>query len=84
MRTDIYNQLSESEQLNFLEKSGVLIGEREGRFCHIKLYQVESFYVEVYYHTHFNVVVNIHAFTDIDYLDPYLKQMDIDSLIYAS
>jgi len=78
-----FHQLSEKEQLDTLEESGVYIAERDGAFYNIKLYQLENFYVELYLHTHFNVVVNINCFTNTDCLDPYLENIDLDSLIYA-
>jgi len=78
-----YNQLNESEQLDALEQMGVLIGEREGTFYHLTLYQLEGFYVELCYHTHFNTLININAFSNTDCLDPYLQNMDIEALILA-
>lgn len=75
-----YHQLEEKNQLDALDQSGVLIAEREAAFCRIKLYQVENFYVEIYHHTHFNVVVNINSFTNTDCLTPYLENINIDSL----
>lgn len=78
-----YNQLSDGKQLDTLEQSGVLLAERERSYYHIKLYQVDNFYVEVYYHTHFNVVVNINPFTNTDCLDPYLQKIDIEPLLFV-
>lgn len=76
-----YNQLSDDSQLDTVEQSGVLLAERDRSFYHIKLYQVDDFYVEVYYHTHFNVVVNIDSFTNTDCLEPYLQKIDIEALL---
>jgi hypothetical protein len=78
-----YHQLSHGKQLDTLERSGVLLAERDRSFYHIKLYQLENFYVEVYYHSHFNVVVNINPFTNLDCLEPYLQQIDVDALLYV-
>ena len=78
-----FHRLSEKQQLDTLENSGVFVAERGGPFYNIKLYQVEGFYVELFVHTHFNVVVNINCFTNTDCLDPYLESIDLDSLIYA-
>ena len=79
-----YHQLEEKNQLDALEQSGTFIAEREAAFCHVKLYQVDNFYVEIYHHTHFNVVVNINSFTNTDCLAPYLEQIDIHSLFSLS
>lgn len=78
-----YNQLSNGQQLDTIEQSGVLLAERERSYYRIKLYQVDSFYVEVYYHTHFNVVVNINPFTNTGCLEPYLQKIDIEPLLYV-
>ena len=78
-----YNQLNEKEQLDALEQHGVLIGEREGTFYHLKLYQVEGFYVELCYHAHFNTLMTVQAFSHTDGLEPYLQQMDIEALMDA-
>ena len=76
-----YHQLEEKNQLDTVEQSGVLIAERDLPFCRVKLYQVENFYVEIYHHTHFNVVVNINSFTNTDCLNPYLEQINIEGLV---
>ena len=76
-----FHQLNEKVQLDTLEESGVFIAERNRPFYNIKLYQLDGFYVELYYHTHFNVVVNINCFTNTDCLDPYLQSIDLDALI---
>jgi len=78
-----YHKMSEEEQMDVLMHSGVLVGERKSSFYQVKLYQIEGFYVELYHHTHFNVVVNINVFTNTDCLEPYLKAVDIDALMYA-
>lgn len=79
-----FHSLSEKEQLDTLEEKGVLIAERNGAFFYsIKLYQIDGFYVELYFHTHFNVVVNINCFSNTDCLDPYLENIDVDALIFA-
>lgn len=79
-----FNELSEKLQLDTLEQNGVLIAERKGAFFYqVRLYQLEGFYVELYFHTHFNVVVNINCFTNTDCLDPYLENIDVDALMLA-
>ena len=77
-----FNKLNEEDQINTIEQDGVLVSEREDSFCYIKLYQIENFYVEFFYHSHFNVLINIHAFKNMACLDPYLQNMDVEALIY--
>ena len=79
-----FHALSEKQQLDTLKHSGVLIAERKGAFFYqVKLYQLGSFYVEIYYHTHFNLVININSFSNTDCLDPYLENIDVDALMLA-
>ena len=78
-----FNGLSEKQQLDTLEETGVFIAERQRPFYDIKLYQLEGFYVELYYHTHFNVIVNVNCFSNTDCLEPYLQSIDLDALIDA-
>jgi hypothetical protein len=84
MNIDHFTQLSEGDQLKLIQASGILIAERKSAYCDVKLYQLGSFYIELYHHTHFNVIVNVNAFTSLDMLDPYLDAVVIDNLIYAS
>ena len=78
-----FHRLNEKQQLDTLEDAGVFIAERDGAYYNIKLYQVDGFYVELCFHTHFNVVVNINCFSNTDCLDPYLESIDVDALIDA-
>ena len=79
---DFYG-LSEKQQLDTLEETGVFIAQRQKPFYNIKLYQLESFYVELYFHTHFNVIVNVNCFSNTDCLDAYLQDIHLEDLIDA-
>lgn len=83
MTINQYSRLNESEQLDVLAQTGVLIAQRQDDFYHLDLYQSEGFYVELCYHTHFNTLININAFSHTGRLDPYLQQMDIEALMDA-
>ncbi len=71
----------ESEQTDIVDVKGELIAEREEKFCSVQLYQVGSFYVEVYRHNHFNVVTLVSSFKNTKQLDPYLKQINIEEIL---
>jgi hypothetical protein len=45
-----FNLLNEIQQAEILWENGVHIGEREDQEHTIVLYQIEGFYVEVFYH----------------------------------
>ncbi len=75
-----FKLLSENDQFDFIEQQGVFLAERETSFYNIRLYQVNNFYVELYCHTHFNVIVRSKCFTKISLLDPYLEAIDVAAL----
>ena len=76
-----FRSMNESDQFDTIEHKGVLIAEREDNFYNLRLYQMGYFYVEVYHHSHFNVIVKIKSFTNTDLLEPYFEGIDIDALL---
>ena len=69
--------LHEDEQLEMLWYNGEQIGRRKDREFLILLYQVEGFYVEVYYNTKFKEIEKYLSFECTDKLDPYISHMDL-------
>jgi hypothetical protein len=76
-----FNILDENEKANTIWSKGVLIGERADAFHKIMLYQVDAFYVEVYHHTHFNVITKMQSFSSTHKLQPYLEAINLDDLV---
>ncbi len=76
-----FNSIEEVEQHRKTWEKGILIAERKNRFYTIYLYQVNSFYIEVYRHSHFNVITKVKRFTNTSLLQPYLQNISIDSLL---
>ena len=70
-----FNLLDEMEQAEAVWE-GVHIAEREDEEHKILLYQIDSFYVEVFYHKEYNVIRRFRSFASTEQLEPYLKQMD--------
>lgn len=62
-------------------KDGVLLCERTEAFHKMLVYQMDDFYMEVTYHTHFNVVLKTYSFKDPRFLDPYLSSIDLSGLM---
>ena len=50
----------------------------------IVLFQVSHFYVEVYFDEKEEIIGFIHAFEQVEFLEPYLAQIDITGLVNAS
>lgn len=70
-------QLDESEQIEVLWYNGEQIGRRREQDFLILLYQVEGFYVEVYYHTKLREIKKYLSFECTDRLEPYFESIDI-------
>lgn len=75
-----YTSTSDIEKARALWEKGVLLAERNGDFYKSQLYQLHDIYLEVIWHTHFNVVVKVTSFTDTDRLEPYLSDISLEGL----
>lgn len=71
-----FNSLDEMQQQDAIWE-GVHIGDREDEEYKIQLYQIDAFYVEVFYHEEHNVIKRYRAFSSLDQLGPYLDQIEI-------
>lgn len=80
MTINKFRRLNEMQQLSLTEQKGIAIAERKTAYCTVHLFQLNSFYVELYQHTHFNVVTRVNSFTDTTLLEPYLESISIDDL----
>ncbi len=63
---------------------GVHIGERVEGEHKIILYQMFSFYVELYYHMEFNVLRRLKSFSSVELLDAYINQFDLNDIDFLS
>ena len=69
--------LREDEQLEMLWYNGEQIGRRKQNEFLILLYQVEGFYVEVYYNTKYREIEKYLSFECTDKLEPYIRDIDL-------
>ena len=76
-----FNCLDDVRQIELLWSAGVLIGARQEGFYKVLLYQIDGFYVEVFYQYFQGKMVKIKTFSQTDQLDPYLKLINISSLL---
>ncbi|MDQ6814757.1 MAG: hypothetical protein M3040_13550 [Bacteroidota bacterium] len=62
-------------------KEAVYVGKRfvNGRI--VVLYQLHSFYIEVFYSKYRLIIDHINCSTSTSELEPYLKQINIEELI---
>ena len=54
---------------------GTFIADREDEEHKILLYQIDRFYVEVFYHKEYNVIRRYRPFASTDQLEPYLDKI---------
>ena len=76
-----FQLLPEARQIDELYQSAVYLGKRKQAFSIILLYQLEGFYVEVYYRKYRSHVKYLHCFESTELLDPYLEQIDVENLV---
>ena len=67
-----FNKLDEIEQHEVIWADGVNIGERNDGEHKVVLYQLYSFYVELYYHIEYDVLRRLKSFSNTALLDDYL------------
>ena len=75
-----FNELSKEMQLHILHKDGVHVGKRKIDGKVVILFQLYSFYVEVYYKDYRKEVEHMLTSENPDILQPYLKQIHIRDL----
>ena len=66
---------------NTILRDSVHVATRPGFFCTIALFQVDDFYVEVFYNKKTKEVGRIKTFHGTDLLEPYLKYIDISDIV---
>ena len=76
-----FQLLSDEEKIDVLYEHGVYIGKQKLANRSVLLYQLEGFYVEVFYSKHRQSVQKIYCFSSTNHLDPYLEQIDVVFMI---
>ena len=75
-----YNAYAEKKRAYILDKAGVLVASTYNKYYEFKLYQVNSFYVEVIYKVD-GTLCGSRAFNAVSQLDRYLNAIDISPLM---
>ena len=75
-----FTLLHEIKQAQTLVERGVFVAERLYKNFSIFLYQVDSFYVEIYHNLRYNAMQGMRSFEDDEALEPYLEEIDISCL----
>lgn len=75
-----FELLSEEKRLDILQKDGVYIGKREVEDQKVILYQLYTFYVEVYFEEYRKKVNKMIVSDKIEILQPYLDQIKVKGI----
>ena len=81
MTVQDFQLLPQQEQVEILCKDGIYIGKHKDANSIILLYQVDAFYVEVFYRKYRSHIKLLHCFESTEYLDPYLEQINVEDLV---
>ncbi|HEY1114763.1 MAG TPA: hypothetical protein VGE66_14435 [Chitinophagaceae bacterium] len=76
-----YILLRPEEQANATWKFGAFIALADKGSLKVLLYQIDSFYVEVYYNCELGKIEEFRSFDSTDQLEPYLSAIDLSELI---
>ena len=75
-----FNMLEMNDQHSAIWENGTHISVRLEGSHKLILYQIFSFYVELYYSIEENKLTRLRSFSSVKCLDPYLPYIDITNL----
>lgn len=75
-----FNDLMESQQFDLLHRDGVYVGKRKSGKQTIVLFQLYSFYIEVYYKQYRKQIDHIVTTDDASILHSYIDQVNVRDL----
>ncbi len=76
-----FNKLSIEQQQRAVLINGVFLAERKDPPLRMMLYDMENFYVEVFFLSRYNKVAWFNGFQSTNKLEPYLQKIDITSVL---
>ena len=80
MTLEQFRSLPKDMQRKVVKHCGVFLFGRTGVGVNVMLYQVEGFYVEIYFNDKMSVALRLRCFEDTVHLDPYLRMVDVSEL----
>jgi len=75
-----FNFMDGMAKTEVLATAGVYLAERVDGCFRISLYQIDDFYVEIYYHKTRYFYICIRSFSEPSDLYPYLEEIDISDI----
>lgn len=80
IHADEFRLLSYHGQIDLLYRHGVYIGKKRSGGVTVLLYQLDAFYVKIFYSKYRETVSSIAVFTSPLHITGYLNHIDIESL----
>lgn len=80
MTFEQFQALPKDIQRNVVKHFGVFLFGRSGVGVNVMLYQVEGFYVEIYFDEKMSESIHIRGFEDTKHLEPYLRKIDVSEV----
>ena len=74
-----FNSLNEHIQYRNLLLNGVCLTDRDVDDICVLLFQLDQFYVEVFFDKHSDEILRSRSFENIDELQPYLEKINVVS-----
>jgi hypothetical protein len=69
-----FERLPANKKLELLHKEGIYIGKQKTGSSIAILYQLDSFYVEIFYRKYRSEIDRLNCFTSPSFIDPYLNE----------
>lgn len=76
-----FRLLSEPDKIAIIYEDGVYIGKRKEAGISILIYQLDKFYVEVYYRVYRKNIWKLRCSSSTTILDPYLEQIEVEAFV---
>ena len=81
MTIDEFKVLERNQREKLLFDNGVYLSSRQEPEFVIDLYQIDSFYIEAFYHQGKRRLIYLRAFSTTDDLCPYIMHIDLEALL---
>ena len=76
-----FKALTQNKQSKKLLTEGVCVADRKTDEVQALLFQIDSFYVEVFFNGDGDEVLFSRSFEDVEDLEPYLQDIDLSRII---
>ena len=80
MTIEQFKALPKDIQRTVVKHYGVFLFGRSGVGVNVILYQVEGFYVEIFFDERMSECTRIRSFSDTRHLEPYLRMVDVSEV----